>query len=177
MIFNAKDNDSKQRFGIRKLTIGACSVLLSTIILGVSTQGQTNRVQAATTDASPNSSIVNSTDNDQNKNTYSTSNEVNGIASEATSTHKKEDVGTVNATQNVSSENNDEKVKTSASATENNELNTGNYKNKSAVEEKNSASVDKLKTNDENKVTGDSNKENTVENTKNSEEQKDNTNV
>ena len=176
MIFNAKDNDSKQRFGIRKLTIGTCSVLLSTLILGVSTQGQTNRVQAATTDASPNISIVNSTNNDH-KNTYSTSNEVNETTSEATSTHKKEDVGIVNATQNASSENNDEKVNTSASATENNELSTGNDKNKSAVEEKNSTLVDKLKTNDENKVTGDSNKENTVENTKNSEEQKDTINV
>lgn len=35
MIFNKKDADTKQRFSIRKLTIGACSVLLSTLFLTV----------------------------------------------------------------------------------------------------------------------------------------------
>ena len=52
MFFNKKDNDSKQRFGIRKLTIGACSVLLSTLILGIGTQEQNSKAQAATTETS-----------------------------------------------------------------------------------------------------------------------------
>ena len=34
MLFN-KHSETKQRFGIRKLTIGACSVLLSTLFLTV----------------------------------------------------------------------------------------------------------------------------------------------
>uniref|UniRef100_UPI0026EB0841 BspA family leucine-rich repeat surface protein n=2 Tax=Lactobacillus hominis TaxID=1203033 RepID=UPI0026EB0841 len=36
MLFNKRDLDAKQRFGIRKLTIGTCSVLLSTLFLGLS---------------------------------------------------------------------------------------------------------------------------------------------
>ncbi|MCT3341498.1 BspA family leucine-rich repeat surface protein, partial [Lactobacillus johnsonii] len=37
MLFNKRDLDTKQRFSIRKLTIGTCSVLLSTLFLGIST--------------------------------------------------------------------------------------------------------------------------------------------
>ncbi|GFI20151.1 MBG domain-containing protein [Lactobacillus johnsonii] len=37
MLFNKRDLDTKQRFSIRKLTIGTCSVLLSTLFLGIGT--------------------------------------------------------------------------------------------------------------------------------------------
>ena len=37
MLFNKRDLDTKQRFSIRKLTIGTCSVLLSTLFLGITT--------------------------------------------------------------------------------------------------------------------------------------------
>ncbi len=80
MFFNKKDNDSKQRFGIRKLTIGACSVLLSTLILGIGTQEQTLKAQAATTDTSNSASSTDLVNNHQNKNTYLTSSEVNETA-------------------------------------------------------------------------------------------------
>ncbi len=178
MVFNEKDNDSKQRFGIRKLTIGACSVLLSTIILGISTQGETYRAQAATVDSSLNSSIVNPIDNTQNKNNYSTSSETNSV------NEKKESVF-VKDTQNSSQENND-KVSTSVSATENNKLNSAINPTESALEEKNSTQAENLKTNDENENIVDSNKENNVEknvkaqteeNTQKSEVQKDSIDV
>ncbi len=48
MVFNNKDFDSKQRFGIRKLSVGVCSVLLSTLFLTMN-DGQT--VHADTTNA------------------------------------------------------------------------------------------------------------------------------
>lgn len=80
MFFNMKDNDSKQRFGIRKLTIGACSVLLSTLILGVGTQEQNSKAQAATTETSNTASSTDLVDNHQNKNTYLSSSEVNETA-------------------------------------------------------------------------------------------------
>ena len=35
MIFNKNDYDSKQRFSIRKLSVGVCSVLLSTLFLTI----------------------------------------------------------------------------------------------------------------------------------------------
>ncbi|WP_348636349.1 YSIRK-type signal peptide-containing protein, partial [Lactobacillus kefiranofaciens] len=40
MTFNKHDYDNKQRFGIRKLSIGVCSVLLSTLFLTIN-EGQT----------------------------------------------------------------------------------------------------------------------------------------
>ena len=80
MFFNKKDNDSKQRFGIRKLTIGACSVLLSTLILGIGTQEQNSKAQAATTETSNTASSTDLVDNHQNKNTYLSSSEVNETA-------------------------------------------------------------------------------------------------
>lgn len=46
MDFEKKDFDSKQRFGIRKLTVGVCSVLLSTLLLTTVNNNQT--VHAAT---------------------------------------------------------------------------------------------------------------------------------
>lgn len=45
MIFNKNDYDSKQRFSIRKLSVGVCSVLLSTLFL---TMNDNQTVQAAT---------------------------------------------------------------------------------------------------------------------------------
>ena len=80
MFFNKKDNDSKQRFGIRKLTVGACSVLLSTLILGVEMQEPTSKVQAATTDTSNNYSTTEPAKN--SKNTYLTSSEVKETTTE-----------------------------------------------------------------------------------------------
>lgn len=80
MFFNKKDNDSKQRFGIRKLTIGACSVLLSTLILGIGTQEQNSKAQAATTETSNTASSTDLVDNHRNKNTYLSSSEVNETA-------------------------------------------------------------------------------------------------
>lgn len=45
MIFNKNDYDSKQRFGIRKLSVGVCSVLLSTLFL---TMNNNQTVHAST---------------------------------------------------------------------------------------------------------------------------------
>ena len=45
MIFNKNDYDSKQRFSIRKLSVGVCSVLLSTLFL---TMNDNQTVHAAT---------------------------------------------------------------------------------------------------------------------------------
>lgn len=164
MFFNKKDNDSKQRFGIRKLTVGACSVLLSTLILGVEMQEPTSKVQAATTDTSNNYSTTEPAKN--SKNTYLTSSEVKETTTEATSVSKKEKSAVDNAGQNLSKENDDKTVIPSASVTENNKLNTVSNKTESNTEE-DSAKTEALNNNEENKNTGDSNKENTVENTAN----------
>ena len=43
----SRDLDSQQRFGIRKLTIGACSVPLSTVFFGVGIAQQPTIVHAA----------------------------------------------------------------------------------------------------------------------------------
>ena len=72
MFFNKTDNDSKQRFGIRKLSVGACSVLLSTLILGVGVQESTPKAHAATTDSSIDSDATDAADNPQNKNKFKT---------------------------------------------------------------------------------------------------------
>ncbi|MEY8441030.1 MBG domain-containing protein [Lactobacillaceae bacterium 24-114] len=49
MIFNRKNFDTKQRFGIRKLSVGTCSVLLATLFLGVSIE-QVPKVHADVVD-------------------------------------------------------------------------------------------------------------------------------
>ena len=159
MFFNKKDKDSKQRFGIRKLTVGACSVLLSTLILGVEMQESTSKVQAATTDTSNNYSTTEPAKN--SKNTYLTSSEVKETTTEATSVSKKEKSAVDNAGQNLSKENDDKTVIPSASVTENNKLNTVSNKTESNTEE-DSAKTEALNNNEENKNTGDSNKENTA---------------
>lgn len=64
MFFNKKYSDTKQRFGIRKLGIGVCSVLLSTLFLGVGIEQQAPHVQAATE-----SEVTNVVKEDENKET------------------------------------------------------------------------------------------------------------
>ena len=72
MLFNKKDFDSKQRFSIRKLSVGVCSVLLSTLFLTFN-EGQTvhastdvNAADATTTSVSSNTTN-NSSDNNTDK--------------------------------------------------------------------------------------------------------------
>ena len=72
MLFNKKDFDSKQRFSIRKLSGGVCSVLLSTLFLTFN-EGQTvhastdvNAADATTTSVSSNTTN-NSSDNNTDK--------------------------------------------------------------------------------------------------------------
>lgn len=72
MLFNKKDFDSKQCFSIRKLSVGVCSVLLSTLFLTFN-EGQTvhastdvNAADATTTSVSSNTTN-NSSDNNTDK--------------------------------------------------------------------------------------------------------------
>ena len=72
MLFNKKDFDSKQRFSIRKLSVGVCSVLLSTLFLTFN-EGQTvhastdvNAADTTTTSVSSNTTN-NSPDNNTDK--------------------------------------------------------------------------------------------------------------
>ena len=72
MLFNKKDFDSKQRFSIRKLSVGVCSVLLSTLFLTFN-EGQTvhastdvNAADTTTTSVSSNTTN-NSSDNNTDK--------------------------------------------------------------------------------------------------------------
>ena len=72
ILFNKKDFDSKQRFSIRKLSVGVCSVLLSTLFLTFN-EGQTvhastdvNAADATTTSVSSNTTN-NSSDNNTDK--------------------------------------------------------------------------------------------------------------
>ena len=69
MLFN-KHAETKQRFGIRKLTIGATSVLLSTLFLTIN---NSQKVQAAT--AENGSSTTNSNNYLEPKDNKSTSNQ------------------------------------------------------------------------------------------------------
>ena len=72
MLFNKKDFDSKQRFSIRKLSVGVCSVLLSTLFLtfneGQTVHASTNVNAADTTTTSVSSNTTNnSSDNNTDK--------------------------------------------------------------------------------------------------------------
>lgn len=72
MLFNKKDFDSKQRFSIRKLSVGVCSVLLSTLFLtfneGQTVHASTNVNVADTTTTSVSSNTTNnSSDNNTDK--------------------------------------------------------------------------------------------------------------
>ena len=69
MLFN-KHAETKQRFGIRKLTIGATSVLLSTLFLTIN---NSQKAQAATAENS--SSTTNSNNYLEPKDNQSTSNQ------------------------------------------------------------------------------------------------------
>lgn len=74
-MFNKIDKEGKQRFGIRKLSVGVCSVLLSTLLLGI--EENTPKADAATTNnTSIASDAVDATENPQNQNTYVTTNMV-----------------------------------------------------------------------------------------------------
>lgn len=152
MFFNKKDNDSKQRFGIRKLTVGACSVLLSTLILGVEMQEQTSKVQAATADTFSNYSTTEPTEN--SKNTYLTSSEVKETTNENTSENKQEDVDSVNTAKNTSEseEKENENATNLVSVTENNKLKTVSDKNES-VSEETTIKAKTVKNNDKNSAT------------------------
>lgn len=69
MLFNKKDFDSKQRFSIRKLSVGVCSVLLSTLFLTFN-EGQTVRAStdANAADATTTSVTSNTTNNSSDNN-------------------------------------------------------------------------------------------------------------
>lgn len=67
-MFNKKDNESKQRFGIRKLSVGVCSVLLSTLFLGMGIEANTPKANAATINASTDSNATDITENSKNQN-------------------------------------------------------------------------------------------------------------
>lgn len=72
MLFNKKDFDSKQRFSIRKLSVGVCSVLLSTLFLtfneGQTVHASTDANAADTTTTSVSSNTTNnSSDNNTDK--------------------------------------------------------------------------------------------------------------
>lgn len=68
MIYNKKDMDSRQRFSIRKLSVGVCSVLLSTLFLSfnsnsvvkAASEEGNQTVQPATTQVEEKSEITNS---------------------------------------------------------------------------------------------------------------------
>lgn len=63
MLFNNRDCDTRQRFSIRKLTIGVCSVLLATLFLTMSN----NQVVHASTDSSTTTTQTSQTDTNSAK--------------------------------------------------------------------------------------------------------------
>ena len=70
MIFNKNDYDSKQRFGIRKLSVGVCSVLLSTLFLTMNN----NQTVHASTETESSESVEASASNGSNVEDQSASN-------------------------------------------------------------------------------------------------------
>lgn len=123
MLFN-KHSETKQRFGIRKLTIGACSVLLSTLFLTVN-NGQ--KVNAATGDTVTNADSnkagasvtkeneTNKTNNDSsvslNKGTTKVTNTSNGTDStEKQTTETEIEDKSADATTNGSAKADDTKA-------------------------------------------------------------------
>ena len=102
MIFNKNDYDSKQRFGIRKLSVGVCSVLLSTLFL---TMNNNQTVHASTeTDQQETESDVVKKSTNENKDI---------APSESTQTEAS---GTPSA-QSESSKNDTAQLKTSGAET------------------------------------------------------------
>ena len=142
MLFN-KHSETKQRFGIRKLTIGACSVLLSTLFLTVN-NGQ--KVNAATGDTVTNADSnkagafvtkeneANKTNNDSsvslNKGTTNVTNSSNGTDStekqkpeveDKNGSAKVDDTKATEATEDKSSDNSSDQ-KLTEDKTANNKL-------------------------------------------------------
>ncbi|MDE6492762.1 MAG: YSIRK-type signal peptide-containing protein, partial [Lactobacillus sp.] len=101
-MFNKIDKEGKQRFGIRKLSVGVCSVLLSTLLLGI--EENTPKADAATTNnTSIASDAVDATENPQNQNTYVTTNKVKSESVTEDSSSNKNDVANDNNQQDSQS--------------------------------------------------------------------------
>ena len=94
MLFN-KHSETKQRFGIRKLTIGACSVLLSTLFLTVNNGQQVNAATGDTVTNADNNKIetdnesVTKENEDQTKQTDNATTEVTNTSNGTDSTEKQ----------------------------------------------------------------------------------------
>ena len=94
MLFN-KHSETKQRFGIRKLTIGASSVLLSTLFLTVNNGQQVNAATGATVTNADNNKIetdnesVTKENEDQTKQTDNATTEVTNTSNGTDSTEKQ----------------------------------------------------------------------------------------
>lgn len=83
MIFNKNDYDSKQRFGIRKLSVGVCSVLLSTLFLTMNN----NQTVHASTETESSESVEASASSGSNVEDQSASNSATTtVTSESTQT-------------------------------------------------------------------------------------------
>lgn len=101
-MFNKIDKEGKQRFGIRKLSVGVCSVLLSTLLLGI--EENTPKADAATTNnTSIASDAVDATENPQNQNTYVTTNKVKSESVTEDSSSSKNDIANDNNQQDSQS--------------------------------------------------------------------------
>ena len=101
-MFNKIDKEGKQRFGIRKLSVGVCSVLLSTLLLGI--EENTPKADAATTNnTSIASDAVDATENPQNQNTYVTTNKVKSESVTEDSSTSKNDIANDNNQQDSQS--------------------------------------------------------------------------
>lgn len=110
MIFNKNDYDSKQRFGIRKLSVGVCSVLLSTLFLTMNN----NQTVHASTETESSESVEASASSGSNVEDQSASNSATTTGtSESTQTEAS---GTPSA-QSESSKNSAAQLKTSGAET------------------------------------------------------------
>lgn len=110
MIFNKNDYDSKQRFGIRKLSVGVCSVLLSTLFLTMNN----NQTVHASTETESSESVEASASSGSNVEDQSASNSATTTGtSESTQTEAS---GTPSA-QSESSKNGAAQLKTSGAET------------------------------------------------------------
>lgn len=110
MIFNKNDYDSKQRFGIRKLSVGVCSVLLSTLFLTMNN----NQTVHASTETESSESMEASASSGSNVEDQSASNSATTTGtSESTQTEAS---GTPSA-QSESSKNGAAQLKTSGAET------------------------------------------------------------
>lgn len=83
MIFNKNDYDSKQRFGIRKLSVGVCSVLLSTLFL---TMNNNQTVHASTETESSESVEASASSGSNVEDQYASNSATTTVTSESTQT-------------------------------------------------------------------------------------------